>query len=156
MRDLYHNATPKVIATNARCWMGLVLLLFVHCNQNCPRFSPLLSRVVSWFLSCTQTSPQYPYTSVSDIYIRKKITLFRQVFRYIWCPTLPPYKNPPKEGIYHAVCQLALNQCWVFGMITQTSTVSKFIVRLSFFYMGISILKNTKKKWWNKIMIKGR
>ena len=146
MRELYHNATPKVIATNARCWMGLVLLLFVHCNQNCPRFPPAFKGSVMIFVMYTNISAISLYFRFRHIYQEENHPFPSSVYRYIWCPTLPPHKNPPKEGIYHAVCQLALNQCWVFGMITQTFTVSKFIVRLSFFYMGIiSILKNTKK-----------
>ena len=125
--------------------MRLVLLLFVHCNQYQNCFPPAFKGSVMIFVMYTNISAISLYFRFRHIYQEENHPFPSSVYRYIWCPTLPPHKNPPKEGIYHAVCQLALNQCWVFGMITQTSTVSKFIVRLSFFYMGISILKNTKK-----------
>ena len=120
-------------------------------------FPPAFKGSVMIFVMYTNISAISLYFRFRHIYQEENHPFPSSVYRYIWCPTLPPHKNPPKEGIYHAVCQLALNQCWVFGMITQTSTVSKFIVQFSFFIYGNNInSKKHKKKWWNKILIKGR
>ena len=125
--------------------MGLVLLLFVHCNQNCPRFPPCFQGQCHDFCHVHKHLRNIlilPFpTYISG---RKSPFSVKCVQVHMMSYTTTPQKSPKRRYLSRSM------PTGIKSMLSFWNDYSDFHSKqiyspVIFFYMGISILKNTKK-----------